>query len=139
MLLSQALFHIQAEILLFDLTLITAPERVMRALETIQPLTRAYTQQIEQTRHAPPSPDFILRERRQCGKPTVAEISPRPFLQNKNILFVFGISIHLFLRCLVCKMKPQNSSKVAEQKFISNKQCQENPVNKSEIHDVNMY
>ena len=65
MLLSQALFHIQAEILLpvFDLTLITAPERVTRALETIQPLARAYTQQIEQTRHAPPSPDFILRER----------------------------------------------------------------------------
>ena len=78
MLLSQALFHIQAEILLFDLTLITAPERVTHALETVQPLARAYTQQIEQTRHAPPSPDFILRERRQCGKPTVAEISPRP-------------------------------------------------------------
>ena len=105
MLLSQALFHIQAEILLFDLTLITAPERVTRALETIQPLARAYTQQIEQTRHAPPSPDFILRERRQCGKPTVAEISPRP-LKRINYFVCFwyintSLNPDLFLRFLL--------------------------------------
>ncbi|XP_061181389.1 uncharacterized protein LOC133189955 [Saccostrea echinata] len=41
--------------------------RVSCVLQSLQPLTEAYTQQIEQTRHAPPSADFILRERRQCG------------------------------------------------------------------------
>ncbi|XP_062568932.1 uncharacterized protein LOC134231045 [Saccostrea cucullata] len=41
--------------------------RVSCVLQSLQPLTEAYTQQIEQTRHTPPSADFILRERRQCG------------------------------------------------------------------------
>ena len=94
MLLSQALFRIQAEIL-FDLTLITAPERVTHTLETLQPLARAYTQQIEQTRHAPPSPDFILRERGQCGKPICRQEIPKTSSQNKNILYVFGISLQV--------------------------------------------
>lgn len=47
---------------------IAAPDKVTHILETIQPLAKAYTQQIEQTGHAPPPADFILRERRQCGK-----------------------------------------------------------------------
>lgn len=47
---------------------IAAPDKVSHTLETIQPLATAYIQQIEQTGHAPPPADFILRERRQCGK-----------------------------------------------------------------------